>query len=70
VTTRSKEFLAALEAYDQENNELALRLMEKCAAQGDPFLPSRRSAVPTSEVLELPGLALWLNFMFIFSRFD
>ena len=33
---RSEQFLAAMDAYNDDRTELALRLMEECARQGDP----------------------------------
>ena len=33
---RSEQFIAAIDAYDTGNAELALHLMEKCAEQNDP----------------------------------
>lgn len=36
MSKRSAEFLAAMAAYDRNDGELALRLMEDCARNGDP----------------------------------
>ena len=33
---RSSQFTAAMRAYDEDRDDVALALMEECAAQGDP----------------------------------
>jgi TPR repeat protein len=60
---RSDLFMQALDAYDDDNTELALHLMEKCAEQSDPaacFLVASWYYNGEGTVVNIERSAQWL----------